>query len=102
MAAKGIGVKPTPRRAVSCFILKNLYYRSRKQLTEFNAFKFSYNFPSNIIVTDFRLLRREILLRGTETYYDVQIDRSASFVADAKKSKARNDQLYQVDQDLAV
>ena len=44
----------------------------------------------------FSVLRREALLRGTEAYYDSQLNESASFVADLKKAKIRNAKLLQV------
>lgn len=44
----------------------------------------------------FRLLRRETLLRGTETYYDRQAARSASFISDFHKASQRNAALLAV------
>ena len=43
-----------------------------------------------------RLLRREALLRGSETYYDAQDNRSSSFISDYSKAMQRNDRLRDV------
>lgn len=47
------------------------------------------------------LMRREAMLRGTETYYDSQEQRSSSFIADFSKAKSRNEEFLQGLDDLS-
>ena len=41
-------------------------------------------------------MRREALLRGTETYFDTQENQAASFISDINKARQRNEELLRV------
>ena len=51
---------------------------------------------SLIVHLYYSLMRREALLRGTETYFDTQENQAASFISDINKARQRNEELLRV------
>ena len=49
-----------------------------------------------VLFCSFRLRRRKALLEGMETYYDVSVNDTASFIVDIHKAEARNKRLREV------
>ena len=56
---------------------------------------FLWKFDLNNIII--RLVKREALLRGTETFYSLQDDRPWTFIGDYNKAMERNNRLREVE-----